>query len=87
MDFLKVCLSYIFPTKKYEFVSKSHISSKSNKVGENISINQKNIRVCISEKLDFKTKNAFEILMLLNGGVGEDSSESLGLQGDPTSPF
>ena len=25
-------------------------------------------------------------LMLLNGGVGEDSWESLGLQGDPTSP-
>ena len=24
--------------------------------------------------------------MLLNRGVGEDSSESLGLQGDPTSP-
>ena len=28
-----------------------------------------------------------EELMLLNCGVGEDSSESLGLQGDPTSPF
>ena len=26
-------------------------------------------------------------LMLLNCGVGEDSRESLGLQGDPTSPF
>ena len=26
-------------------------------------------------------------LMLLNSGVGEDSWESLGLQGDPTSPF
>ena len=26
-------------------------------------------------------------LMLLNYGVGEDSCESLGLQGDPTSPF
>jgi len=26
-------------------------------------------------------------LMLLNCGVGEDSWESLGLQGDPTSPF
>ena len=25
-------------------------------------------------------------LMLLNCGVGEDSCESLGLQGDPTSP-
>ena len=28
-----------------------------------------------------------EELMLLNCGVGEDSRESLGLQGDPTSPF
>ena len=28
-----------------------------------------------------------EQLMLLNCGVGEDSLESLGLQGDPTSPF
>ena len=27
-----------------------------------------------------------EELMLLNCGAGEDSSESLGLQGDPTSP-
>ena len=27
-----------------------------------------------------------EDLMLLNCGVGEDSCESLGLQGDPTSP-
>ena len=26
-------------------------------------------------------------LMFLNCGVGEDSWESLGLQGDPTSPF
>ena len=28
-----------------------------------------------------------EKLMLLNCGIGEDSWESLGLQGDPTSPF
>ena len=28
-----------------------------------------------------------EELMLLNCGVGENSWESLGLQGDPTSPF
>ena len=32
-------------------------------------------------------KMSAEELMLLNCGVGEDSSESLGLQGDPTSPF
>ena len=31
-------------------------------------------------------KAAAEELMLLNCGVGEDSWESLGLQGDPTSP-
>ena len=28
-----------------------------------------------------------EELMLLNCGIGEDSWESLGQQGDPTSPF
>ena len=32
-------------------------------------------------------KLSTEVLMLLNCGVGEDSWESLGLQGDPTSPF
>ena len=32
-------------------------------------------------------KLSAEELMLLNCGVGEDSGESLGLQGDPTSPF
>ena len=32
-------------------------------------------------------KLSAEELMLLNCGVGEDSCESLGLQGDPTSPF
>jgi len=32
-------------------------------------------------------KLSAEELMLLNCGVGEDSSEPLGLQGDPTSPF
>ena len=31
-------------------------------------------------------KLSSEELMLLNCGVGEDSSESHGLQGDPTSP-
>ena len=31
--------------------------------------------------------NLYAELMLLNCGVGEDSGESLGLQGDPTSPF
>ena len=32
------------------------------------------------------TKLSAEELMLLNYGVGEDSGESLGQQGDPTSP-
>ena len=32
-------------------------------------------------------KAELEELMLLNCGVGEDSWESFGLQGDPTSPF
>ena len=35
----------------------------------------------------FRRKLSTEELMLLNCGVGEDSWESLGLQGDPTSPF
>ena len=39
------------------------------------------VRVGLWRKLSAKE------LMLLNGGVGEDSWESLGLQGDPTSPF
>ena len=34
-----------------------------------------------------KTLMLGEELMLLNCGVGDDSQESLGLQGDPTSPF
>ena len=37
-------------------------------------------------ELDYRKLSAEE-LMLLNHGVGEDSWESLGLQGDPTSPF
>ena len=36
---------------------------------------------------DLYFSNNAEELMLLNCGVGEDSWESLGLQGDPTSPF
>ena len=40
-----------------------------------------NVRVGLWRRL------STEELMLLNCGVGEDSWESLGLQGDPTSPF
>ena len=38
-------------------------------------------------ELDYKKKLSAEELMLLNCGVGEDSWESLGLQGDPPSPI
>ena len=39
-----------------------------------------------SEGNSFSIPTIFEELMLLNCGVGEDSWESLGQQGDPTSP-
>ena len=39
------------------------------------------------ESWTIKKKLSTEELMLLNCGVGEDFWESLGLQGDPTSPF
>ena len=39
-----------------------------------------------AEKRKKKRKLSAEKLMLLNCGVGEDSWESLGLKGDPTSP-
>ena len=42
---------------------------------------QQNLSICDNIKLSAKE------LMLLNCGVGRDSWESLGLQGDPTSPF
>ena len=38
------------------------------------------------ESWTIKKKLRAEELMLLNCGVGEDSRESLGLEGDPTSP-
>ena len=38
-------------------------------------------------RVGLRRKLSVEELMLLNCGVGEDSWESLGLQGDPTSPF
>ena len=37
-------------------------------------------------RVELQRKLSVEELMLLNCGVGEDSCESLGLQGDPTSP-
>ena len=40
------------------------------------------IQMCVGPKRRLSAKE----LMLLNCGVGEDSWESLGLQGDPTSP-
>ena len=42
---------------------------------------------CMDMKVGLWRKLSAKELMLLNCGVGEDSWESLGLQGDPTSPF
>ena len=42
---------------------------------------------CMDARVGLWRKLSTEELMLLNRGVGEDSWESLGLQGDPTSPF
>ena len=41
---------------------------------------------CMDVSIGLWRKLSAEKLMLLNCGVGEDSWESLGLQGDPTSP-
>ena len=42
---------------------------------------------CMDVRVGLWRRLNTEELMLLNCGVGEDSWESLGLQGDPTSPF
>ena len=42
---------------------------------------------CMDVRVRLWRRLSTEELMLLNSGVGEDSWESLGLQGDPTSPF
>ena len=42
---------------------------------------------CMDVRVGLWRKLGREELMLLNCGAGEDSWESLGLQGDPTSPF
>ena len=42
---------------------------------------------CMHVRVGLWRKLSAEELMFLNCGVGEDSWESLGLQGDPTSPF
>ena len=41
---------------------------------------------CMDVRVGLSRKLSTEELMLLNCGFGEDSWESLGLQGDPTSP-
>ena len=43
--------------------------------------------VCMDVRVELLKKLSAKELMLLNCGVGEDSWESLGLQGDPTSAF
>ena len=42
---------------------------------------------CMDVRVGLWRKLSTKELMLLNCGVGEDSCESLGLQGDPTGPF
>ena len=42
---------------------------------------------CMDVRVGLWRKLSAEELMVLYRGVGEDSWESLGLQGDPTSPF
>ena len=42
---------------------------------------------CMDARVGLWRRLSAEELMLLNCGFGEDSWESLGLQGDPTSPF
>ena len=42
---------------------------------------------CLDVRVGLWRRLSAKELMLLNCGVGEDSWESLGLQGDPTSPF
>ena len=42
---------------------------------------------CMDVRVGLWRRLSAEELLLLNCGVGEDSWESLGLQGDPTSPF
>ena len=42
---------------------------------------------CMDVRVGLWRRLSTEELMLLKCGVGEDSWESLGLQGDPTSPF
>ena len=42
---------------------------------------------CMDVRVGLWRKLSAKELMLLNCGVGEDSWESLGLQGDPISPF
>ena len=43
-------------------------------------------RSCMDVRVGLKTKLSTEELMLLNCGVGKDSCESHGLQGDPAGP-
>ena len=62
--------------QRHYFVNKD-LSSQ----GYGFSCGYVDVRVGLWRKL------STEELMLLNCGVGEDSSECLGLQGDPTSPF
>ena len=78
-----------FYTRKHQdsdaedlFLKKKAISGSEVQEGEGLCVPMADsVRVGLWRKL------SAEELMLLNCGVGEDSWESLGLQGDPTSPF
>ena len=45
------------------------------------------VRICMDVSTGLQRKLSAKELMLLNCGVGEDSQESLGQQGDQTRPF
>ena len=67
--------------KSLHFLSKEDLIRDLERTNESFQWSCMDVRVGLWRKLSAKE------LMLLNCGVGEDSWESLGLQGDPTSPF
>ena len=72
-------LRWLCEKHKIELLNKNWIALYSFKITQQQHLNLK--RICLLRKL------STEELMLLNCGVREDSWESLGLRGDPTTPF
>ena len=66
-------------TTDQELISKIYKQLNTRKIND--------LWLCMDVKVGLWRKLSTEELMLLNCGVGEDSWESLGLQGDPNSPF